>query len=127
MSLVEELRRQWANARDELPDTALEKTPWEDEEKESFERDRQRLELSHLQEQVESAKQDREERKGYAKKLYWLIAVWLASVLLLLIAHGLTSIAFFLSDSVILAIVGGTTLNVLGLFAIVTKYLFPAK
>lgn len=78
-------------------------------------------------EDIEDQKQAREQRKEYAKSVYKLIVWWLVGigVLLLLAGFGYIFGFFHLPDSVLLAIIGGTTVNVLGLFAIVMRHLFP--
>jgi sterol desaturase/sphingolipid hydroxylase (fatty acid hydroxylase superfamily) len=72
--------------------------------------------------------QNIDERKSYAKKLFILISSWLFGVFLLLVFSGVKSIpllgGFSLSDSVLIAILTSTTLNILGIFAFVTKYLY---
>lgn len=93
-------------------------------------------------------KQDREERQRYADRLFKLIRYWLIAIIILVALSGLdiskvyidnrdwndpkrTFIEriniqpqFNLSDAVILALVGGTTVNIIGLFLVVTQYLF---
>lgn len=66
-------------------------------------------------------------RKEYSNKLYCLIRNWLIAIFVLLLIQGSlgTSGYFTLSDKVLITIIGGTTLNVLGLFAIVANYIFP--
>lgn len=104
------------------------------------EREKKREELTGLI-------QDRTERKTYAGRIFRLICCWLCGVFTLLIISGFGKsfpqelqlaignnlysfkgkIAFEISDGVLLAIVGGTTATVLGLFAIVANYLFPKR
>lgn len=66
-------------------------------------------------------------RKEYSNKLYCLIRNWLIAIFVLLLIQGSlgTHGYFTLSDKVLITIIGGTTLNVLGLFAIVANYIFP--
>lgn len=91
-------------------------------------------------------KQDREERQKYARYLFLLICAWLLGIYSIIILSGVGSTtvrinlsdlpvaqrleefkpSFQLSDAVLLALIGGTTLNVLGLFVIVANYLFKA-
>ncbi|MEL6469739.1 MAG: hypothetical protein AAFQ74_08430 [Cyanobacteria bacterium J06623_4] len=94
------------------------------------------------EEYVKVISQDREERVKYAEKLFMLICSWLIAVLLILLGSGVSYqpsvseddgqaetsyvLSFELSDTVLLALIGGTTINVLGLFVIVANYLFNA-
>jgi hypothetical protein len=67
-----------------------------------------------------------EARKTYANKIFCLICAWLTAaggVLLLTGYHWKTG--FTLSDKVLLMLIGGTTVNVLGIFTIVANFLFP--
>ncbi len=89
-------------------------------------------------------KQDREERQKYARYLFQLICAWLLGIYSIIMFSGFGSTtvrinlsdvpgvqrleefkpSFQLSDAVLLALIGGTTINVLGLFVIVANYLF---
>ena len=69
--------------------------------------------------------QNIEERKKYAHRIYCMISVWLGGVFVILLLAGFNFLSFRVSDSVLLAVIGSTTVNVLGLFYIVTNYLFP--
>ena len=57
-----------------------------------------------------------------------MVVIWLLGIAAFLLLDGFWS-AYnskpFLSDAVILALIGGTTASVLGLFTIVANYLFP--
>lgn len=96
------------------------------------------------EEKAEILKQDRLERQKYAKYLFKLVCAWLLGVYSIIILGGLSASTiridvddiphleridglpkFELSDTVLLALIGGTTVNVLGLFIIVANYLFP--
>jgi hypothetical protein len=49
-------------------------------------------------------------------------------IMLLLFQGFLSRLGIFnLSDTVILAAIGGTTVNVLGIFVVVVNYLFPKR
>jgi hypothetical protein len=73
-------------------------------------------------------RQDLIERRRYADGLWKMVVIWLLGITAFLLLDGFWS-AYnnkpFLSDAVILALIGGTTASVLGLFAIVANYLFP--
>jgi len=90
-----------------------------------------RLEFSEIQarffeERVRSLSQDIDERKKYAHRIFCLICAWLGGSFLLLVADGIARSQWFsLPEGVLLAIIGGTSADVLGIFYIVTHYLFP--
>lgn len=69
------------------------------------------------------------QRKKYANRVYVLIFAWLVSIFALVLIAGTSSFfgicKFSLSDNVLLAMIGSTTLNVIGIFIIVMKHLFP--
>jgi hypothetical protein len=87
---------------------------------------------------IEGQRQDIQERKHYARKLFWLTASWLIAVfsIVTLTAVKIDNPCWWseylptlreikLSEAVLLALIGTTTANVLGLFVIVARYLFP--
>jgi hypothetical protein len=92
---------------------------------------------------IESYHQDTKERKSYANKIFWLLACFLGGAFFLLLVSALPKsisvalqhvpqfthvvIDHGLYDGVLIALIGGTTANVIGLFAIVASYLFPKK
>ncbi len=85
--------------------------------------------LKVKQEHSDGLMQDRNMRKEYADKIYVLVKIWLIAVGvgLLLGGFGQAYDFFALDDSVLVTLVGGTTLGVIGLFATVAKYLFNEK
>ena len=93
----------------------------------SIELKKQTEEYNKLKEEVESIKQDREERKVYASKTFDFLCVYMMCVGLLLFMSGSTTASLQLSDSVLIVILGTTTTNVLGIFYFVANYLFPKR
>ena len=86
------------------------------------------IERSQLFAELESFRQDTTERKKYAGRIFWVCAGWVMSIFAILILNGFGSvIGFRLSDSVLLAAIGSTTANILGIFYIVARYLFPKR
>jgi ABC-type Fe3+ transport system permease subunit len=84
-------------------------------------------------------------RRTYAGRIFALICWWLVSILLVLVLNGFLSksetklqvslfrlhwegVAHFeLPTSVLVALIGGTTATVIGLFVIVANYFFPKR
>ncbi len=90
------------------------------------ERDKARIDRDKARAEVAGLRQNIKERKKYASLIFRLICGWVAAVFLLLILQGFGArVKFSLPEPVILAFIGGTSLNVLGLFYIVAHYLFP--
>ncbi len=53
--------------------------------------------------------------------------IWMIFVGVILLLDGYTENKFDISDSVAMTLLGTTTANILALFVIVAKYLFPSK
>jgi hypothetical protein len=78
---------------------------------------------------LEGLKEDLGKREKYANGLYSMMMWWLVGIAVFLLVDGVWSAVFtkpFLSDAVILALIGGTTASVIGLFTVVVSYLFPS-
>jgi hypothetical protein len=74
---------------------------------------------------LDGIKLDIQQRKEYANKIYRLIVWWLVAILVILILSGFGKcINFDISDRVLITLISGTTINVLGIFAIVANYIF---
>jgi hypothetical protein len=65
------------------------------------------------------------QRKIFANKIFWLLVVWLIATGAILLLQGFKFWGFQLEPKAILALIGGTTLNVIGIFAVVANFLFP--
>ena len=65
-------------------------------------------------------------RREFARKLFKLACWWVLGILGILIANGILSARglSFLSDAVLLTLIGSTTVNIIGLFTLVVRYLF---
>ena len=111
--------------------------------KAEYEERANRAKADREEERVKVLQQDRQERQKYAKYLFKLICAWLLGIFSIIMFSGFGATtarfdmsdmpvvkrlefkpSFKLSDAVLLALIGGTTINVLGLFVIVANYLF---
>ena len=99
----------------------------EEKETSTLEYSKQITEYKKLIEEVESIRQDREERKVYASKTFDFLCIYMMCVGLLLFMSGSTTASLQLSDSVLIVILGTTTTNVLGIFYFVANYLCPKR
>lgn len=63
-------------------------------------------------------------RKIYAKLIFLLNVAWLGAILWIIIASG--SGWYKISDTVLVALITSTTVNITAFFLVVTRYLFPS-
>ena len=95
------------------------------EEQEDLEKQRKKTEIKGLD-------QDIDERKKYARCFFGLACAWIAIIAILLFLQGFGSfwwgrMPFKLTEPVILATIGATTVNILGILYVVANYLFPKR
>jgi hypothetical protein len=104
------LENEISDIRNESEDTQLEK-------------ESQWIDLNFRKEQLESNRQDRQERKKYAICIFLFLCGFLG-VTLALVA---TSKCSNLSDAVLITLLTTTSADIIGIFIIVVKYLFKSK
>ena len=93
--------------------------------------DQERLVFDNAEreENLAGIQQDREERKKYAKHYYNLVRFWVWAVLVLLLLQGVLAACRleFLSDAVLMTLLGTTTATIISIVLIVATYLFPKR
>ncbi len=90
------------------------------------------LQQEHARAVLRGVTQDIDERKKYARRFFILACFWLVAITVLLVLQGFGSfwfglMPFKLADTVLLAVIGSTTVNVLGILYVVANYLFPKR
>src|SRR3989442_15955816 len=86
--------------------------------------------LENARLEVTNKRQNISLRKGFGISIFVLGCLWLAFIGVIIFIEGIGEIcgrSFSLPQPVLLALIGTTTVNVLGLFYVVTNYLFPKK
>lgn len=90
------------------------------------------LHKKSLEEDLKGKEQDRTQRKEFAAKIFWLVVGWLTCLVVILLFQGwgipLAFVGggrFSLPDNVLIALITGASINIIGLMAIVIRYLFP--
>ena len=93
---------------------------------ESADQESQSLTTAAEEERIAGLRQDRDERKKYAKWYFWLVAVWIASMVILLFVQQVCGWRgeTCLSDAVLMTALGTTTASVISILAFVGRYLF---
>ena len=81
---------------------------------------------------IRGIEQDIGERKKYATCFFVLACCWIGIITVLLLLQGFKSfwfgrMPFMLSENIMLAAIGSTTVNVLGILYVVANYLFPKR
>ena len=82
------------------------------------------IDLELRLEELRSNIQDREERKKFAKKIFWLLISFIIATLLILLLVGFAYLNFSLNDAVLITMLSTMSANVIGIFIYVAKYLF---
>lgn len=85
------------------------------------------LDHSLAEQHIENIKQDREERKKYAKWSFWFLCGFTFLVILLLFFCAVRNWAFHLSDPVLITLITTSLATVVGIFIFVMKYLFKGN
>ena len=80
--------------------------------------------IEHQRLKNRELKQNIEERRVYAAKVYRLVGWCLAGVAFFVFLQGLPDASFQIDDKVLIAIITSATANVIGLFVIIVRYLF---
>jgi len=72
--------------------------------------------------------QNREEKKKYSSRIYWLAVIWFSAVLLITVAHGFASeiswLPFRLPDLALVALIAGIGAGFIGVLIAVATNLF---
>ena len=89
-----------------------------------IEKRKREAEARHLEIQNESDTQDRDQRKDFAERIFSFAAIYMLGVFFMIFISGTETTNFTLSDNVLITLLGTTTANVIGVFAIVVTYLF---
>ncbi len=78
-----------------------------------------------LKQELKEAQDTHELRLGYAGRIFWLVCAWLVCVAIAVFMSGFSLWNFNLSDKVLITFITSTTINVVGLFVVVAKWMFP--
>ena len=96
-----------------------------EEEQTSSTIERENIRSKQLDNDIKS--EDKEQRKHFASKIFVLTICYLSFVALVLLLVGFRLFDFFLSDAVMITLLGTTTATMIGVFNFVMKYLFNKK
>ncbi len=92
--------------------------------------DEQKAFRDRHEQDIEDRKDARKQRRKYAHRIFVMCCSWVCAVFVLLMFSGFGSyqhFRFHLSDQVILTAIGSTTVNIIGVFLIVVRFIFHDK
>jgi hypothetical protein len=84
------------------------------------------FQLECLEQELKELRETHGLRVSYTGRIFWLVVAWLTCVVVCVMFSGFRYHEFRLSDSVIIAFITSTTVNVVGLFVLVAKWMFPS-
>ena len=84
------------------------------------------FQLACLQQEFSELAANHELRLSYTGRIYWMVVAWLVCVVICLAFAGFSAYGFKLSDTVLVAILSTTTVNAIGLFVLVAKWMYPS-
>lgn len=85
------------------------------------------LDDDERREHLRSMRQDTDERKSYADRLFKFLVIYMLLVFAVLLLQGFAFLGFHLADAVIITLISTTTANIIAVFVFVVKYLFHPK
>ena len=97
----------------------------EGEENNLFLAEKRDYDSERLQLELREREEDIAHRTKYSRRIFDLVRVWLVSVFGTVVLDGVGLVE--IDSSVLVALIGGTTVSVVGLFAIVARYFFPKR
>jgi len=83
------------------------------------------IKLRKARSELRDAKQTRELKEEYAKKIYWLVAYWAIGIFVLVLCVGIGPLPFSLPNWILAAALTTSIANMAGLLFVIVKHLFP--
>lgn len=92
-------------------------------------RDIEHINHDFYNEQIRLIRLLTKQKEDFGKKGYTLVKDWLIFVAVMIVANGIFTAAGgkFISDGVIISLIGGATASIVGLFAIILRSTFSPK
>lgn len=80
-----------------------------------------------LKQQLIESQDTHKLRLKYAGRIFWIVCAWLVCVAIAVFMSGFNYKEFELSDKVLIVFITSTTINVVGLYVVVAKWMFPSS
>ena len=104
-----------------------EETVINEAEDKRLQREAQKLANKLRKERLKGQKQDRKQRKNFSYMIFYFLCAYLVFVFVVLFFSGFSGLIFRMADSVLITLLSTTTVNVISIFILVVKYLFPTE
>jgi hypothetical protein len=129
IELAELLDALQASAAEQRVSEDAESSHRAEREADLYERDRERDENTIAYEKAKwQLKHDKAMgrlRLWYSIGIFLIVTLWICIVAWCVLAVGYEEVAFTLSDTVLITLIGGMTANVIGMIIIILKFFFP--
>ena len=99
----------------ELPDLSLD-----------LEAHKLEFQLECLEHELKELRDNHSLRLSYTGHIFKLVVAWLTCVVMCVVLAGFRLWGFQLSEKILIAFITSTTINVVGLFVLVAKWMYPA-
>jgi hypothetical protein len=93
----------------------------------SLEAHKNQVEIGQLHQDLRETIEKHGLRVSFSRWIFGLVCSWLVCVAVCVFMSGFNAWGFKLPDTVLIAFITSTTLNVLGLFVVVAKWMYPAE
>lgn len=108
-----------------VPEERIEDSPYSEEVEPDLSRDLSEHKRDFFRQKLREDRDTHELRLKYSNRIFCLVCMWLACVVVSVFMSGFNFFGFKLSDTVLITFITSTTVSVLGLFIIVAKWMFP--
>ena len=93
-----------------------------DSDEKAYSEEIKSIQAEFLQERLESERQDRIQRGRFAVAIFGFMGIYMVATMIIVYLNGRKILD--LSEAVVVTLLGTTTVNVIGVFVVVAKYLF---
>lgn len=93
-----------------------------DSDEKAYSEEIKSIQAEFLQERLESERQDRIQRGRFAVAIFGFMCIYMVATMIIVYLNGRKILD--LSEAVVVTLLGTTTVNVIGVFVVVAKYLF---
>lgn len=92
------------------------------DEASDWEKQTKKRQLKEFDIRLDSLERLEKAKISYAKRIFSFVVIWCTIILILVVCNGLNWLS--ISEKVLIVLISSTTLNIIGLFTFVLKYMY---